>query len=309
MMRDNKTVTGVGTAFTTDLNVGDTIYATIGGARQGRKIEAITSATVLTLTSGFTAALSAGTQIEQQGLTVTGTGTTFTAQVQVGDYIVDPLRAGEAIKVMAIPTATSLKIEKPFSSDFTDVSLAKQSKRATVKLLQPIGEGLTVETALGESRPETHFSLRVFFNNSQVLHIPDASLDPNDPLFVDTVVSDTVGNVAYRSSGENILAWIRARSLWTSTYTTAEDSDVRPIAGSKILALTQTRLYTVIDLDYTKTIGSSLYISPYDQYRNLIRIKEAYAPVDLEGSFRQPEQPLTARVRHFDFAGDWRLYL
>lgn len=284
MLRDNKTVTGVGTAFDTALAVGDSIYATIGGVRQGRTIAEITSATVLKLSSGFTAALSAGSQIEQEGLIVTGTGTTFTAQVQVGDYIVDPLRAGEAIKVTATPSATSLEVEKPFSGDFTDVSLAKQSKRATVKLLQPVGEGLTVETALGESRPETHFSLRVFFNNSQVLYVPDASLDPNDPLFVDTVVSDTLGNVAYRSSGENILSWIRARSLWASTYTTAEGSDVRPIAGSKVLALTQTRLYTIIDFDYTKVIGSSLYLSPYDQYRNLIRIKEAYAPVDLEGS-------------------------
>lgn len=284
MMRDNKTVTGVGTAFTTDLNVGDTIYATIGGTRQGRTIQAIASATALTLSSGFTAALSAGTQIEREGLTVTGTDTTFTAQVQVGDYIVDPLRAGEAIKVTAVPTATSLTVEKPFSGDFTDVSLAKQSKRAAVKLSQPIGEGLTVETALGESKPETHFSLRVFFNNSQVLYVPDASLDPNDPLFVDTVVSDTLGNVAYRSSGENILSWVRAKSLWTSTYTTAEDSDVRPIAGSKVLAVTPTRLYTVIDLDYTKTIGSSLYLSPYNLYRNSIRVREAYSPVDLEGS-------------------------
>jgi len=284
MYRDNKTVTGVGTAFDDDLSVGDTIYATIGGVRQGRKIADIASATSLTLTSGFTAALSAGTQIEQEGLTVTGTTTTFTAQVQIGDYIVDPLRAGEAIKVTGIPSATSLKVEKPFSGSFTDVNLAKQSKRASVKLSQPSDEGLTVETALGESRPETHFSLRIFFNNSQVLYIPDASLDPNDSLFVDTVVADTQGNVAYRSSGENILCWIRAKSLWTSTYTTAEDSDVRPIAGSKALAVTQTRLYTVVDIDYDKTIGSSIYLSPYDQYRNTIRIKEAYAPVDLEGS-------------------------
>lgn len=284
MFRDNKTVTGVGTAFDEDLTVGDSIYATIGGVRQGRKIAEITSATSLTLTSGFTAALSGGTQVEQEGLTVTGTTTTFTTQVQVGDYIVDPLRAGEAIKVTSIPSATSLKVEKPFSGDFTDVSLAKQSKRASIQLSQPVGEGLAIETALGESRPETHFSLRIFFNSSQVLYIPDASLDPNDPLFVDTVVADTLGNVAYRSSGENILSWIRAKSLWTSTYTAAEDSDVRPIAGSKALAVTQTRLYTVADIDYDKTIGSSIYLSPYDQYRNTIRIKEAYAPVDLEGS-------------------------
>ena len=284
MMRDNKVVTGVGTAFDTELSVGDTLYATVGGNRQGRKIALITSATSLTLASGFTAALSGGTQVEREGLTVSGTTTSFSTQVQVGDYVVDPLRAGQAIKVTEIASATSLKVEKPFSGDFTDVSLAKQSKRATVKLSQPASEGLSVEIALGESKPETHFSMRVFFNSSQVLYIPDASLDPNDPLFVDEVVASTVGNVAYRSSGENILCWIRAKSLWASTYTAAEDSDVRPISGSKVLAVTQTRLYTVIDIDYPKTVGNSIYLSPYDQYRNTIRIKAAVAPVDLDGS-------------------------
>jgi hypothetical protein len=284
MLRDNKIVTGAATAFDTELKVGDILYATIGGARQGRRIAAIESATALTLASGFTAALSAGTQVEQEGLTVTGVGTSFVTQVQVGDYIVDPLRAGEAIKVVDVATGTSLKLEKPFSGDFGAVNLAKQSKRASIKLEQPIGEGLTVETALGESRPETHFSLRIFFNSSQVLYIPDASLDPNDPLFVDTVVAATLGNVAYRSSGENILAWVQCRSLWTSTYTTGENSDVRPLSGDKVLAVTSTRLYTVIDVDYPKTVGSAMYLSPYNQYRNLIRIKEAHAPVDLEGT-------------------------
>ena len=284
LQRDNKTVTGADTAFTVDLRLGQTLYATIGGKRQGRKIAAIASATTLTLESGFTATLDTGTQAEYEGLTVTGITTLFTTQVQIGDYVVDPLRAGEAIKVTGIPTATSLTVEKPFSANFTGAKLAKQPKRASVKLIQPVGEGLAVEIGLGEARPETHFSLRVFFNNSQVLYVPDASLDPNDPLFVDTTVAETSGNVAYRSSGENILGWIRARSLWTSSYTTAENADVRPIAGNKVLALTTTRLYTDIDVDYAGVVGNTLYLSPYNQYRNLIRIREAYAPVLLEGT-------------------------
>ncbi|NJR25776.1 MAG: hypothetical protein HC786_28485 [Richelia sp. CSU_2_1] len=285
LQRDNRVVTGTATDFQSELSVGDILYAVIGGIRQGRKVASIASDTALTLTSGFTAALSAGTQTQREGRAIVGTGTSFTTQVQVGDYIVDPLRLGSAVKVTAIASATSLTVEKPFSGNFTAVNLAKQAKRVSVELSQPTGEGLTVEIALGESKPETHFSLRIGFNGSQVLYVPDVSLDPNDPLFVDAVVSDTMGNVAYRSSGQNILSWVRATSLWSSAYTTAEGSDVRPIdGGGKVLALTATRLYAVIDTDYSKAAGNTLYLSPYDEYRNSIRVKEAVAPQDLEGT-------------------------
>jgi type IV pilus assembly protein PilY1 len=110
------------TTFTTTFAVGDTI--TIGA--QSRTITAIASATSLTVGSAFTglditSSTYSGTRVKNPGTvavsagstTVTGTGTSFTTTLAVGNVI----KAGTQIRrVTAIGSATSLTVEPAFTS-------------------------------------------------------------------------------------------------------------------------------------------------------------------------------------------------
>lgn len=280
---DNFTVTGTGTAFATELREGDRLYAVINDEVQWRTVAIIESPTRLTLTSGFSDALSATTVIQKDNLEVTGTGTAFTAELSPGSYIVDPNRAGEMIKVVAIVSSTRLKVEKPFSQNFLDAQLTKQQQLGVVSLTPVAGTGLSVKVVQGERKPETHFGLEIYFNGSKVLTIPDASLDPSDPDFVESVVDQR--NIAYATGTVNYNAWIKAENLWTSDYTTDPTSDVRPCnAAGTILHLTPSRLYTIADLSYESIVGELLYPNPYDYPRSFFRVQNAVAPKTLSGT-------------------------
>lgn len=280
---DNLDVEGTTTEFTSELAVGDTLYVLIAGQLQGRTVGAIASDTALTLLSGFTAAVLAGTTAQTDNLVVTGTSTQFTTQVQVGQYLIDPNRAGASVKVVAITSATSLKVEKPFSANFTAAQLTKQNQQAIVALSQAAGEGLAVEVGQGTRYPDTHFSLNIYFNGSLVLQIPDASLDLSDPLFVEPLINDS--NVGFASGNEKYQKWITAEVLWTSTYTTTAQADVRPCNDSGlVLEVTKDRVYTIADIDVDSVVGNLLYPNPYEQARSYFRVKGAVAPVALQGT-------------------------
>lgn len=298
LQTDNLTVTGTGTLFTTELAVGDTLYVDINGQRQGRTIAAIDSATSLTLASGFTADVTAGTAAEADNLVVTGTGTQFTTQVSAGQYLIDPNRQGSTVKVTSITSGTELRVERPFSMDFTAAQLTKQNQLAMVNLSAPRNEGLAIEISQGTRYPDTHFGMTVRFNGSVVLQISDASLDPSDPFFVEPLVNDS--NVAFRAGSVNYQKWITVESLWNSAYTTSAQADVRPCNGSgTALALTNDRIYTIADLDPTLVIGNLLYPNPYTQARNYFRVKGAVAPVDLQGSISSSGVTVTGTSTNF----------
>jgi hypothetical protein len=304
--RDNVTVTGaVGSKFQTELAVGQTVYAMIGGVRQGRTIASITSETSMKLTSGFTEALTAA-QLSQDNLTVTGTTTQFTTELQAGvSYIVDPNRAGNAVRVVTITDATSIEIEKAFSYDFTDAQITKQSLSAKVSLPQVGNAGLSIDVGQGTKYPSTHFSINVRFNGSLVYQAPDVSLDPSDPkgLFVDTYVNSDGKNIAYRTGSMNYQKWITTTNLWTSAYTTHSSADVRPANGSGIvLALTATRLYTVGDFDYAGAMGNLLYPNPYQVARSYFRVTGYQAPVGLQGTISSTGVNVTGTSTNFQAA-------
>lgn len=285
LQRDNLIVTGTGSAFDADLAVGTVIYATFDGVREGRAVAAITDATTLVLDSGFTQPMTPGSIIEQDGLSVTGVGTGFVAQLQAGQFLVDPNRAGATAKIVSIQSATALTLEKPFAASFTAAQLTKQSQKGAVYLDQAAGSGLSVEIGQGTRYPDTHFSLNIYFNSSLVLQVPDASLDRNDErgLFVEPLVNDS--NIAYRADSRNYQKWVTVKSLWTSAYTTAAGSDVRPANGNgRIVAITSNRVYTVGAFDYQLAIGNMLYPNPYRYPRGYYRIKKAQAPVVLQGT-------------------------
>ncbi|HEY9750114.1 MAG TPA: hypothetical protein V6C63_15620 [Allocoleopsis sp.] len=298
LQTDNLTVTGTTTLFTTELAVGDTLYVEINEALQGRTVAAITSATSLTLASGFTAELTAGTTAQTDNLVVTGTGTQFATEVSAGQYLIDPNRQGATVKVASVTSATELVVEKPFSMDFAGAQLTKQNQLAMVTLSAGKGEGLAVEISQGTRYPDTHFGMTVKFNGSVVLQITDASLDPSDPLFVEPLVNDS--NVAFRSGSSNYQKWITVESLWNSAYTTTPQADVRPCNGSgRVLAITGDRIYTIADLDPNLVVGNLLYPNPYAQARNYFRVKGAVAPVDLQGTISSSGVTVTGTSTNF----------
>jgi hypothetical protein len=280
---DSFALTGTLTTFLTDFAVGDEIYANVNGTMQAREIASIESDTALTLTSGFTESFVASA-ISRPNLTVTGTTTAFTTDVTAGQYLIDPNRSGNSVKVVSIESATSLTIDKPFTGDFTAAQLTKQSYSAEISLQEEEGAGLSIELTPGETKPETHFTITVYFNDKFVNRIADCSLDPEDPDFVEDKV--LYSNLAFSSeeSGDHAI-WIEAENLWNSLYTTGEGDDVRPCNGAATtLAVEENSIYTVEDIDYSLLPGSKFYPDPYGLYRKSYTISGAMAPVAVEGT-------------------------
>ena len=283
LQRDNLSAIGTGTAFTSELMAGETLYVEVNGELQGRTIAAIVSDTELQLTSGFTNESTAGTIAKRDNLSVVGNGTAFLSEAAVGHYLVDPNRMGSTVKIVAIISDTQLRVEMPFSQDFNGAQLTKQSQLGAVALEMPREEGLAVEVGPGQEFPETHFMLRVYFRGRQVLEVPDASLDPDDPKYVEDEVRER--NLGYQTNNREYYTWISAQSLWTSDYSTYPDSDVRPVNGAgTILAIEGNRLYTVAPLEYEFLVGEKLYPNLYRYPRLFHRIEATQSFIELSGT-------------------------
>jgi hypothetical protein len=306
LQRDNLNLTGTGTAFIADYAVGDTIAVPSGAGYLARKIVSIASATSLKLESGFPSALVAATAYKPS-FELTGTGTAFTGAM-IGSYLVDPFRSTGAVEIVAVNSPTSLTVRSAFSRDFTGISIAKQSKLATVDLRPVIAtDGLAVSISQGVRLPETHFSMSVFFNGRQVMQLDDLSLDPADKYFVEDAVA--VANVAYDDGNEALASYITAENLWTSAYTTEQGADVRPSSGNgSILAVEANKIFTVAPLEYEQLSGELLYPSAYTDPSSYYRINTASSPVDAAGDFNSVGAAVTGNRTTFttDFvAGDY----
>ncbi len=287
IQQDNLVVTGSNTTFTSSLKDGDMLYYVSNNLVYGRKVATIASDTALSLTSSFPINIPSGSQVLSDNLWVTGDNNTKYAQeLSVGTSVVDPSQQNETVTVTAIDTSSSVKrfsVNKPFVQDFVNASLVQQSLEATVLLQPPTSTGLSVSVGLGQKYPTTHFSLDVYFNKSKVLTVPDASLDPNDPYFVETAVNNE--NIAYRDGLKVYQVWVTASSLCDSAYTTAQSNDVRPFNGAgTVLAVNARQMFSVDDFDYSLAIGSTLYPNPYTNPRSFLRIKGAKAPELLQGT-------------------------
>lgn len=287
LQRDNLKVIGASTEFLSELSPGDLIYHNYQGKEYSREIASIESDGELTLVSGFDFAILSGASIYADNLWVEGSeDSNYSEDLLVGDRIIDPSRRGKNVTVVEIDAETlphRFKIDKQFSFDFTDAQLVKQSQSAVISLEPQKNIGLAVEVGQGVRFPETHFSMRVFFNGTQVMFVPDASLEPGDPLYVDRSIN--LSNIAYRTASESYSTWIQVESLWNGEYTTSAKNDVRPCNGTgTILALSPQRLYTVGEFDYESTIGRSFFPNPYKYPRQSLRVRAVQAPLKLEGT-------------------------
>lgn len=121
-----RTVTGVGTLFTTELKVGSNLY--MNG--EARVVDSITSNTTATITEAFSAD-GIGT-FEVDNTTVTGATTTFIADLAVGDTVYVTV-GGNLLsrKVAAIASDTALTLVSGFSAPFTTASLSTDNNVIT----------------------------------------------------------------------------------------------------------------------------------------------------------------------------------
>jgi len=108
----DRTITGTGTRFDTELQVGDSVYY----QGESRAVESISSATTLTISEPFTAD-GAGVTLQRDNLIATGTGTDFTT-LQPSDllYVVVDGRTYSRT-VESINSATSVTLESSYPVD------------------------------------------------------------------------------------------------------------------------------------------------------------------------------------------------
>ena len=282
LQRDNKTVTGTSTSFTSDL-VGKDIYVTIAGTTYAREVASYISATSITLTSSFPVDVPGGSTAQVDNFWVNGTSASYSTQLNVGDQIIDPARLGEAVTVLEVDADARFRVATQFSSDFTSQSLAKQTQKATVVLATPANEGLQVVVTPGTKSAATEFNLDVIFNGTKVYSKQNLSLDPASPNFVEPIVND--GNLSYQFGSTSVYTYITVDSLHNGAYTTNANNDVRPVNGvGNVLLSVANRLYTDADIDYTASVGQNLYPNPYLLPRNTLEIKASSPAIALQGT-------------------------
>lgn len=285
---NNFEVTGTGTDFT-QIKVGSNIYFSVlvdnEMTEYTRRVLKVNSATSMVMTSGVPISIPGGSIAEMDNLVVKGDALTdFNNEVFAGNYIIDPSKPGTSALVTEVSSTTNeFTIKEPFSADFTNVRLSKQSQFVNIGLEAGSNEGLSVRVGPGSRYPETHFSLEIFFNGTSVMNFADASIDPNSTDFVETLVHDN--NIAHSVGSKTYYKYITCETLWTSAYTTAETNDVRPCNGSgKVLGIQGQRIYSVGEFNHEDAIGSRIYPNFYEKPRSFVRVKSAVNPMDVEGS-------------------------
>ncbi|MEM8961667.1 MAG: hypothetical protein AAGD38_09325, partial [Acidobacteriota bacterium] len=233
-------VTGTGTAFTTELSVGDRVDA----AGQVRTVTTLTSDTELGLDTPFTPDAPAGTTLSRlrtgmgtvssAGTTITGGTTFFTTEVAAGDRIV---ALGLTRTVSSVVSDTELVVDDDFSRDLsagTTLSTpATQTGSGTVEstgvTLTGRGTSFTTELFVGDLVRANGQTRRV------VAIVSDTELEL-DAAFVPNLAVTTGFDVPALQAGGGTVE--SAITTLTGTGTTFTDELV---AGDDITAAGQRR--------------------------------------------------------------------
>lgn len=285
---DNLTVTGDLTTFQTDFSAGDDLYIDDGnGGYERRTIASIESDTELTLVTGFETTQTAVSAFKKNN-EITVTAGDLGNELIAGDFIISPFNSLILLKVKSVDAGNGkIVLETDLEQEIPAETLLKKAGENTTISIEDatVDSGLSVVFSQGKRFPATHFGMSIYFNGRLVMGIDDASLDPADPLFVEPLVEQSGGNLAYRTGTENYYRWITVESLLSGAYTTNKDSDMRPINGAgEALIVDQNRIYTVSEeFDYSKVGDSYLYPDPYLLPRSFFRILDAEAPLNLDG--------------------------
>ncbi|MEI2418736.1 hypothetical protein V6O07_00540, partial [Arthrospira platensis SPKY2] len=247
----NLMVIGVDTEFTSDFNVGDSIYVRVDGEYVSRKISAILGDTQLRLESGFGYTIT-NSSAYKENVTITINDPFLpVGSVQEGAKIINPNNFGQQMEVVGVIEDTESTLSFEIKKGVLDKGFAEENIYAIAEYAQPFysprgieSEGLSVEVAQGKRYPETHFSLVFYFRDKEVLRVDDASLDPLDPLFVEPLDRKST-RIAYRTGTSNYHTWVTVESLFDGIYTTTSGSDARPANSSGIIRKVEpSKIYT-----------------------------------------------------------------
>jgi hypothetical protein len=104
------TISGTGTEFLTDINVGSIIYNNTLG--QARLVSSVSVNLTGTLTSN--------------GINISGLGTLFLTECSIGEHIYDP-NSGESRTIVNIVSDTAIVLSTGFESDLSSVSAEKRT--------------------------------------------------------------------------------------------------------------------------------------------------------------------------------------
>ena len=233
------TVTGTGTSFTTQLQVGTTITSNSG---QTRTVTGISSDTSLTVDTPFSPDLSGstftystwagtGTLTTSGTTTVTGNLTSFTTQLQVGSTIT---AGGQTRTVRSIASDTSLTVDTAFSPNLSAATFT------FVTNLPLTG----VEPNTGTVN--TQFTFKIVYtdadNNPPVPGYPRLLLDYNSVVYamsLDTNAAPSLRDGNY-TNGEQYTVTVYINNPGTHAYsfdaTDGVTSVVWPLNGDGFLA-------------------------------------------------------------------------
>lgn len=188
------------------------------------------------------------------------------------DFLIDPRRATRVLSVRELDMVSvppRIRVWGNFAGEFTDEEIIKLATTAEIELQAPLNSGLSVRFGNGNRFPDTHFSMTVFLQGQQVMFVPDASLDPSDPYYVEKTINEA--NVVYQDDGVLVYRWVKAESLLMEEYTTGDGNDFRPAnASAEILVVNQSNNTVYYkgasDAKYLPQ-ASKVYLDPLDPRR------------------------------------------
>jgi len=188
------------------------------------------------------------------------------------DYLIDPRRATRVVSVRELDMASTpprIRVWSNFAGEFTDEEIIKLATTAEIELEAPLNSGLSIRFGNGNRFPDTHFSMTVFLQGQQVMYVPDASLDPKDPYFVEQTINDA--NIVYQDDGVSVYRWIKAESLLNEEYTTQDEKDYRPANASAEILVVNESNNTVYYKDSSDSKylpqAAKIYLDPLDPRR------------------------------------------
>ena len=179
------TVTGVGTTFLSDANVGDLIFINGSGARRISAIGGDTSMTIetaITVSSGSVYGILSLGELHEGAWVVTGVAGNQVSWTNTGKRAPPPVNNVDGGAVTVIPTQLSFTgsgfVVKTGSVKLTDISLKGDGSTSDIGLNQK-EEGFSSNSVLSGSVAIANFGYGIWAHGNSYVYAPDISVSGN----------------------------------------------------------------------------------------------------------------------------------